>query len=45
VNCHQLARIARIQRDHPGWTWAQAEQHAADQADEYAAERLAGSEP
>lgn len=40
-DANQLARIARAQRDHPGWSWSDAEQYVTDQADEYEADRTA----
>lgn len=38
MNCHELARVARIQRDRPGWSRDACIQRAEDEADEYAAE-------
>ena len=42
MNDHDLARLARIERDHPDLSWAECIRFARDQADEYAADaRLA----
>ena len=38
MNCYDLARVARIQRNHPAWTWADCEQRLTDQTAEYAAD-------
>ena len=40
MNDHDIARLARIERDHPDWTWAECIRFARDQADEYEADRL-----
>lgn len=37
----EIARVERIKRLHPSWPQADAEQHATDQADEYAADEQA----
>ena len=42
MNCYDLARVARIQRNHPEWPMSECIRFARDQADEYAADaRLA----
>ena len=38
MNCYDLARVARIQRNHPEWPLSECIRFARDQAAEYAAD-------